>query len=246
MIGEFIVIFSVLSFFLIIWILSDLSYKKVGNCNRCGRTRIKESDLIKHPESELERVCIYCIEEVRDEIMRNEKSENDLLKENLIGKKDSGIENEEINKEVVVKELAQAIQSKINKPEIIVRDSLTIIERAEVAKTATSKFDYQKIEDIRDFLVDENNLLESVKVLHESLKSVYEEEIKKKGVIREYVSEEIWSNEIACCMEMGEKYLLGSQGFLQIRDNVEPEIEESRTIRKQHSWKELKDREGLS
>ena len=123
------------------------------------------------------------------------------------------------------------------------KDNLTIIERAEVAKAALHKFDYVKIDNIREFLTDEEHLHESIKLLHDSLKDEYAIQIEKKGMLKERAATEIWDEEISICMAMGEQTLFNSSRIKNFHTASTEPVVNKNNIEKTHSWKELQGRD---
>lgn len=211
-----IILYVVVGAIVLFFILNEIDSKK-----KCLICDVRFSDYVRQKPHPHFSDCFVC-----------ENCSNKLLQ----------ISSSNVDKEKNKNEL---IKPEVNNVQKI--DNLTIIDRAEIAKYVTRNFDYKKFKDIRDFLSEEKDIIEAFRVLHESQRNLYEQAIESKGMLKSHVSSLKWSNELEACMNMGEKYLIETSGYLKNQQAVEkPITDESKPINKEYSWKELKDREGLS
>jgi len=205
-------------------------YIKSGNahmviCTGCEQQReLEENERIELLK--LEQKKLIEDEKVRKE---NEKVKKELEKKKLI-------EHEKARKEKLEQERLRLDKARHTK------DFLTIIDRAEVARIVLEKFNYKKLDDLKEFLVDKESLYESIRVLHESLRKDYAGAIELKGMIKKYSKIERWNEELNLCFEIGEKHLLNSSRIKNFHTASTETIVNKNNIEKTHSWKELQGR----
>jgi hypothetical protein len=226
-------------------------YNFIGFGTKCFICETKENVYVSITSGSARIVICSACDQQR-ELEENERIELLKLEKNkLIEDEKARKENEKVKKELAKNkliEIEKARKEKLEKERLRLdkarhkKDFLTIIDRAEVARAVLKKFNYEKIDDLKEFLTDKESLYESVGVLHESLRKDYAGQIELKGMIKKHSKIESWDEELNLCFEIGEKHLLNSPRIKNFHTaSREPAVNKN-NIEKTHSWKELQDR----
>jgi hypothetical protein len=214
---------------IVFFVLTFWFYDLISSKPKCSICKTEENVYVSRINGSARIVICSACDQQR-ELEENERIELLKLEKNKL------IEDEKARKEKLEKERLRLDKARHKK------DFLTIIDRAEVARAVLKKFNYEKIDDLKEFLTDKESLYESVGVLHESLRKDYAGQIELKGMIKKHSKIESWDEELNLCFEIGEKHLLNSPRIKNFHTaSREPAVNKN-NIEKTHSWKELQDR----
>jgi hypothetical protein len=155
-------------------------------------------------------------------------------------KADANAKSEKKKASIVSKPKIKPVEpTKLKPKKTSIKPKLNLLETAQVAKKAISKFPFDDFSDVADFLEGNNEIEETIKLLNKNISDEY-----KKNILLLYAKKnlkedpKLINKDLKASMELGLRALFKNEAIVKYLDKG---AVKSRIISKTHTWKDLKD-----